>query len=63
MRVSGRTMLVRKFAMFMSSRSVVLRLSMLADRMVMLCLMMVMCGGVMVSRRLVVMFTSRMFCH
>jgi hypothetical protein len=56
-------MLVRKFAMFMSSRSVVLRLSMLADRMVMLCLMMVMCGGVMVSRRLVVMFTSRMFCH
>jgi hypothetical protein len=49
--VGGRGMFVRKVAMFMSRSCVLLGFFVLAERMVMLGLMMMMCGGVMVSGR------------
>jgi hypothetical protein len=49
--VGGRGVFVRKVAMFMSRSCVLLGFFMLAERMVMLGLMMMMCGGVMVSGR------------
>ncbi len=47
--------------MFTSRLSVVLRLFVFAHRVVMLCLMVVMCGSVVVTSRQVVMLGRRMF--
>ena len=61
MRVSSRRMLMGEFAMFVSRGCVVLRLCVLTDRMMMLGLMVVMCGGVVMSSRLMMMLTRSVF--
>lgn len=48
-------------AMFVSGSCVLLGLFMFTDRVVMLCLMMVMCRSMMVSGRLMMMFCGWMF--
>jgi hypothetical protein len=60
MTVGSRGMFVGKLAMFESRSGVLLRLFVLAKIVVMGRLMMMMCGGVMVSGRLVMMLTRRM---
>jgi hypothetical protein len=54
---------VRKFAVFLSGLCVILRFLVLAHRVVVLSLVMVMRGGVVVTGRVMVMFSRRMFCH
>jgi hypothetical protein len=59
-------MLVGKLAMFESRSGVLLRLLVLAEIVMMGCLMVMMSGSVVVSGRLVVMLSRRMFrclCH
>ena len=66
MRVGGRGVLVGHLAMFVSCGGVLLRLVMLAKRVVMFCLMLVMCRGVMMGGCQMMMFAGRMFrclCH
>jgi hypothetical protein len=60
MSVGSRGMLVSKIAMFMGRRCVLLGFFMLTQGVVMLGLMMMMCSGVVVSGRQVMMLTSRM---
>ena len=54
---------MRKLAVFLSGLCVILRFLVLAHRVVVLSLVMVMRGGVVVTRRVMVMFSRRMFCH
>jgi hypothetical protein len=54
-------MFLSKLAMFMCRRCVLLGFFMLTQGVVMLGLMMMMCSGVVVSGRQVMMLTSRMF--
>jgi hypothetical protein len=54
---------VRKLAVFLSGLCVILRFLVLAHRVVVLSLVMVMRGGVVVTGRVMVMFSRRMFCH
>jgi len=66
MTVGSRGMFVGELAMFVSGGCVLLRLFVLAMIVVMGRLMMMMCGGVMVSGRLVVVLTRwmlRCLCH
>jgi uncharacterized membrane protein YedE/YeeE len=60
MLVSGRRMLMRKLAMFLGGRGVILRVLVFAEFVMMGRLMMVMGGGVVVSGGGVVMLTRRM---
>jgi hypothetical protein len=60
MRVGSSRMLVSGLAMFMSRRCVLLSFFVLTQGMVMLGLMMMMCSGVVVSGRQVMMFTRWM---
>ena len=60
MSVGSRRVFVSKLAMFMGRRCVLLGFFMLTQRVVMLGLMMMMCSGVVVSGRHVMMLTSRM---
>ena len=61
MGVSIHGMFVSELAMFLSCGCMFLGVFMLADRMMVLCLMMMMRGGMVVSGRLVMMFTRWMF--
>jgi hypothetical protein len=54
---------VCKLAVFLSDLCVILRFLVLAHRVVVLSLVMVMRGGVVVTGRVMVMFSRRMFCH
>jgi hypothetical protein len=54
---------VRKLAVLLSGLCVILRFLVLAHRVVVLSLVMVMRGGVVVTRRVVMMLGRRMFCH
>jgi hypothetical protein len=54
---------VRKFAVFLSGLCVILPFLVLAHRVVVLSLVMVMRRGVVVTGRVMVMFSRRMFCH
>jgi hypothetical protein len=65
-RVSIRRMLVGKLAVFLSCRGVLFGLFMLANRVMVLRLMMVMCGRMVVSSCMVMVLTRWMFrclCH
>jgi hypothetical protein len=65
-RVSIRRMLVGKLAVFLSCRGVLFGLLMLANRVMVLRLMMVMCGRMVVSSCMVMVLTRWMFrclCH
>jgi len=64
--VSSRGVLVSRLAMFMSCSCVLLRIFVLAERVVMCRLVVMVRGGVVVSSRLVMMFLGGMFrclCH
>jgi uncharacterized membrane protein YedE/YeeE len=61
MLVSGRRMLMRKLAMFLGGRGVILRVLVFAEFVMMGRLMMVMGGGVVVSGGGLVMLARRMF--
>jgi hypothetical protein len=54
---------VRELAVLLSGLCVILRFLVLAHRVVVLSLVMVMRGGVVVTRRVVMMLSRRMFCH
>lgn len=54
-------MLVGKLAMFQSGRGVLFGLFVLAERVMMLCLMMMVRGSMVVTGRVVMMLTRRMF--
>ena len=59
--VSGRRMLAGKLAVFLGRRGVILRVFVFAELMMMGRLMMVVCGGVVVSGGGLVMLARRMF--
>jgi|GEM_PF-6626576 len=61
MSVSIRGMFVSELAMFQSCSCVLLGICMLTERVMVLCLMMMMRGGMVVSGRLVMMLTRWMF--